>query len=221
MVYLAPPEKLAQAPQLPGWEETALQKQERYEQIANALYEVAYDPNTKPLFVGGTGRASTAATVLAIAFFESGFAHDVDVGPCYRGKPGTPFFKRCDGGLAVGLMQVRVDGDTTSQLMHGVEGLTRAEVFSDRKSMFRIGLHMVRKSFAACRKYGEDWSLNVYASGSCKYPDGRPSGLSVGRARLRLARKLLAEHPAPGPDSKYMVDSNEKNGGEVSLLEPR
>jgi hypothetical protein len=217
MVYLAPPDKLAEAPQLPGWEETSSEKQARYEEIAKSLYHVTYDPASKSLFSGKTGRARTAATLLAIAFMESGFAKDVDKGPCSKKRPPG---MDCDGGQAAGLGQIRlVDGETILPI-HGVEGKTQKDIFADRELMFRIQLHMVTKSFASCRRYGTDWALNVYASGSCtrskkptKIPgEGllkgsmvhEPDGLAAGRARLMLARRLLERSPIPGPDEQYL-----------------
>jgi len=217
MVYLAPPDKLAAAPQLQGWEETASEKQARYEEIAQALYHVTYAPETKSLFGGKHGRARTAATLLAIAFMESGFAKDVDKGPCSKQRPPG---MDCDGGQAAGLGQIRLVDGATIQPIHGVEGKTQKDIFGDRELMFRIQLFMVTKSFASCRRYGADWALNVYASGSCtrskkaqKVPgDGllkgqlvhEPDGLGAGRARLMLARRLLERSPIPGPDAEYL-----------------
>lgn len=218
MVYLAPPDKLAAAPQLRGWEETAEQKHERYQEIAQALYHVTYDPSRRSLFGGKDGRARTAATLLAIAFMESGFARDVDKGPCSKDRPPG---MDCDGGQAAGLGQIRLVDGTTILPIHGVEGKTQKDIFADRELMFQIQLFMVTKSFASCRRYGADWALNVYASGSCtrskkaqKIPgEGllkgqvvhEPDGLAAGRARLVLARRLLARAPIPGPDKDYLT----------------
>lgn len=226
MTFLAPPEKLAALPQYPGWEETADDKRARYTEIAEALYHVTYNPKVKPLYVGPRARAHTAATLLALAFVESGFAKDVDKGPCSskRGKG-----MDCDGGNAAGLGQIRLDDGKSILAIHGVEDKTKAEIFGDRELMFGIELFMVRRSFQSCRKYGADWSLNVYASGSCTRSRsiekiagsgpfaGKmvpvPDGLLAGRARLDLARRLLSRQPAPGPDSEYLVPIAETGDG--------
>jgi hypothetical protein len=218
MTFLAPPEKLAALPQYPGWEETADDKLARYTEIAEALYHVTYDPKQKPLYVGPRARAHTAATLLALAFVESGFAKDVDKGPCSSKRPRG---MDCDGGNAAGLGQIRLDDGQSILAIHGVEGKTKAEIFGDRELMFGIELFMVRRSFQSCRRYGADWSLNVYASGSCtrsKNPvdkiagDGilkgkmvpLPDGLLKGKARLDQARRLLSRQPVPGPDKEYL-----------------
>jgi hypothetical protein len=218
MVYLAPPDKLAAAPQLQGWEETAEDKHARYKEIAEALYHVTYDEGRRPLFGGSRGRARTAATLLAIAFMESGFAKDVDKGPCSTKRPPG---MDCDGGQAAGLGQIRLVDGLTILPIHGVEGKTQKDVFADRELMFSIELFMVARSFASCRKYGADWALNVYASGSCtrsKKPNKisgegllagqlvhEPDGLAAGRVRLVLARRLLSRTDVPGPDKDYLV----------------
>jgi hypothetical protein len=196
MTSLAPPERLAAIPQLPGWAETAQEKRERYEQIAQALYEVVYDPQSRPLYGGNKGRAYTALQLLTIAYMESGFAKDVDKGPCYRG-PG--FKNRCDAGRAKCLMQIRVDVETVAGL-HGVAGLAGDELHANRHECFRAGLHMVRRSFRACSKLGPDHRLDVYASGRCNV------GFISGRARLKLAERIWHEKkPNPGPDSAFLL----------------
>lgn len=217
MVYLAPPEKLAAAPQYAGWEETAPQKQERYQEIAEALYKVVYAPDAKSIYGGARGRAHTAVTLLALSFMESGFAHDVDKGPCSSSRPRG---MDCDGRQAAGLGQIRVEQGKTLLAMHGIEGKTQEDIFADRELMFRIELFMVRQSFLSCRKYGADWALNVYASGSCTRAtksaaftmlDGKlvpePDGLPPGRTRLLLARRLIARAPVPGPDKDFVLPS--------------
>lgn len=197
MTSLAPPERLAAIPQLPGWTETAEDKRERYQEIAQALYEVVYDPESKPLYGGSKGRAYTALQLLSIAYMESGFAKDVDKGPCYRGKG---FKNRCDAGRAKCMMQIRVDDGVTVLGLHGVEGLTGEQLHADRHACFRAGLHMVRRSFRACTKLGPEHRLDVYASGQCG------GGFVSGRARLKLAERIWHERkPNPGPDLDFLL----------------
>src|SRR5262249_30979675 len=52
----------------------------RYTAIARALADVALDPEEKPLFDGPTGRARTAAMLLALSYHESAWRRDVDLG---------------------------------------------------------------------------------------------------------------------------------------------
>jgi hypothetical protein len=217
MTFLAPPDKLAALPQYPGWEETAEDKFARYTEIAEALYHVTYDRKTKSLFVGPRGRARTAATLLALAFVESGFAKDVDKGPCSKKRPKG---MDCDGGRAAGLAQIELGDETTMLERHGVEGKTKADIFGNRELMFGIELVLVRRSYQSCAKYGPDWALNSYASGSCTRAKSNqqiagtgifagkmvpmPDGYLKGKARLDQARRLLNRMPVPGPDSEYL-----------------
>lgn len=197
MTTLAPPERLASIPQIPGWAESAEEKRERYGEIARALYEVVYDPASRGLFGGPKGRAYTALQLLSIAYMESGFAKDVDKGPCYQGRG---FRGRCDGGRAKCMMQIRVDDGVTILALHGVAGLTGEQLHADRHACFRTGLHMVRRSFRACTKLGPDHRLDVYASGYCG------GGYGPGRARLKLAERIWHERkPNPGPDLAFLL----------------
>lgn len=191
MIAKAPPDRLASLPQFRGWEETAEQKRVRYGEIAEAVYRVTYDPAESPVFGGKLGRARTATLLLAIAFYEGGFAHDVDKGPCFReGKHKG----RCDGGLSACLMQLRVGRGTTT------EGWTQADLFADREKCFRAGLHRVQTSFRACRRDGDaDARLDAYVSGLCH------GGTPAGRARLALGRSLF-DRPGrpPGTDDAFL-----------------
>lgn len=214
MVQAAPPAKLAAAYQLPGYEETVEEKQVRYESFASDLYEVVYDPSVKPLFGGKKGRAMTAATILGVAFHESGFAHDVDKGPCYRGRNGRDV--RCDGGMSACVMQIKLGAGTTTLRSHGFEGLTQADLFRDRKLCFRVGLHLIRRSFVACSKQGPEGKLNAYASGVCTL------GLDKSKELLAIVRRFVADRSKiPGPDKLLLLPAREGLAVKISLLEPR
>lgn len=187
MVAFAPPEDRARGPQFPGHEETQEQKEARYQSIADDLYAVVYDPNETPLFKGQKGRARTAALMLAIAYHESGFAHDVDVGPCYRGKGGQS--ARCDHGRSACLMQIHIGDKTTSQ------GYTQEELFTDRKKCFRAGLGLIRRSLSECRHLDTKHRLNAYASGVCTQGDEGSERL------MSLMDKFVAKRALPADDA--------------------
>jgi hypothetical protein len=173
MTLAAPPARVTSYPSFPGWTETSEQRAERYEAIARAALEVAFDPNERPLYeTGRDRRARTAATLLAVAFHESGFAPDVDKGPCYQDPLKNIF--RCDSGRSACLMQVHVGAGVTK------EGWTRDELFADRAKCFRAGLHLLRRSVIACRDNEPEEKLAAYAGGSCK-----------GEKARRAARELF------------------------------
>lgn len=199
MVQVAPPDRLAAGPQLPGWEETAEQKLERYESIAQDLHRVVYDPAFRPLHSGRKGRASTVALVLGVAYHESGFARDVDHGPCYRG-PGNA--GRCDGGTSVSLMQIRVGAGAT------VEGWTRDDLFADRTKAFRAGIRLLRQSMRACSKLPSEHWLSAYASGACDNPLGHRRSSEL----VSLGRRFAGLKPVPGPDAMFLSTSDSDAG---------
>lgn len=191
MIQVAPPERLAAQPQIPGHEETAEEKRVRYESIATDLYTTVYDPTVTPLFRGSKGRAMTAVLELAVAFHEGGFAHDVDKGPCYQGKG---FRGRCDGGLAACLMQIELGDGTTK------EGWSKADLFADRQKCFRAGLSVLRRSMSSCRKLPPQLQLGVYAQGSCTSPVGQRKS----RELYGQFRQFVAKADLPGPDESMM-----------------
>ncbi len=183
MSLTAPPERAATEKPMPGWAETVEERRDRYAAIADAARAVAFDPNERPVFGGKHARARTAALLVAIAYHESGFARDVDLGPCYRGKADDG--KRCDEGRAACLMQIHIsDGQTA-------EGYTRDELFADRTKCFRSGLHLVRRSFQACRELPEKHRLASYASGTCK------GGLRGSEELMALYGKFSTRLPIP------------------------
>jgi hypothetical protein len=195
LVLLAPPERLAAAPALPGWAETTQERTARYEAIAADLAAVVFDPGVRPVYGGPEGRARTATLVLALAYMESGFAPDVDQGPCYRGPPGSKLHGRCDGGLSACLLQIRLGAGTTR------EGWTQQDLFADRRKCFTAGLRLVRQSTRAAQRagLGEDDLLRVYASGSVS------RGAKESKVRLALARKLIARGGLPANDGNLFV----------------
>lgn len=212
MTQAAPPAKLAAQYQLPGHEETAEQKTLRYEEFATDLYKVAYDPSVQPLYNGPKGRALTAAVLLAIAFHESGFAHDVDKGPCYRGKNGKD--GRCDSGRSACSMQVQVGAGTTTLGAHGIDGLTQADLFADRKLCFKAAMHIVRRSFR-CKHQPDGGRFNLYASGNCN------EGLKPSREITGTVHRFLADQSRiPGPDATFLLPLPVPPSTTVSLLDP-
>jgi hypothetical protein len=199
MASLAPPEVAAAQPAFPGWAETAEERAARYESIASDLAAVVYAPETRPLYSGRRARARTAALLVALAFKESGFAPDVDRGPCVKIRDPKTGYARCDGGASACMLQVRTGAGTT------LEGWTREELFADRKKCFTAGMNAARRSFVACARLGLDSLLNVYASGTCER--GGPQG----KERLDLALRLVSRPGAP-------IDAAVSNGASPASL---
>ncbi|WP_437781524.1 hypothetical protein [Sorangium sp. So ce1097] len=141
----------------------------RYHEIASAAAKVAYDPELKPLFGGPRGRAETMALILSIAYHESGYRRDVDLGlgKLARGE-----------GVDSCLLQVRVGAGKTR------EGWSHEDLVGDREKCFRAGLSLIRKSFGACRKQDARDRLSAYTRGRCIDND------KYSRARIGRAMKV-------------------------------
>lgn len=158
LLHVAPPERLAALPQLPGWAETSAAKRARYEAIAADIASAVY-------MTPEQHQRQAAALLVAIASHESGFAPDVDAGRCYRG-PG--WRSRCDGGRAVSLWQLQ----------------GRPELAGDRAGAARAALSLATRSIRACSSKGPDAGLRLYASGSCQR--GQPESAAMLQLARRL-----------------------------------
>lgn len=161
--------------------ETPEEGKARYEEIAKAVERVAFDPSVKPLYKGDRARSQTMALLLSIAYHESGFRKDVDlgIGKLARGS-----------GLDSCVMQVRVGAGKTQ------EGWTHKDLVSDREKCFRAALAIVRRSFNQCRKLDQlDW-LGGYTRGRCVPNE------PFSRSRVGLARKAPR---APVPDAEVAI----------------
>ncbi|HTN92080.1 MAG TPA: hypothetical protein VL242_50770 [Sorangium sp.] len=148
----------------------------RYHEIASAAAKVAYDPELKPLFGGPRGRAETMALLLSIAYYESGYRRDVDlgIGKLSRGS-----------GLDSCLLQVRVGAGRTR------EGWSHEDLVADREKCFRAGLALIRRSFGACRKQDARDRLSAYTRGRCIEND-KHSRARIGRA-LNVPRAPMTD----------------------------
>jgi hypothetical protein len=195
MVAFAPPEKASY--DFAGHDETVEARTARYVSIAEDVYAVAFDPDIEPLYAGPKGRQRTALLVLAIAFHESAFAHDVDVGPCYRGRDGQN--ARCDHGRSACIMQIHVGEGKTP------EGYTQADLFADRKKCLRSAIARSRSSLGECKHLDEKHRLNAYASGVCTRGDAQSEELAD------LVAKFAAKVKAPPEDdASYMPGAEAK-----------
>ncbi len=119
------------------------------------------------------------AVLVAIGTHESAWAPDADRGPCWRGVNNDS--PRCDAGRAAGPWQVQArNADDMRKL------------FADRRYAARRALDLVRRSAAACvPRFGAEAALRAYAGGTCT------RGIKESADMVRLARRLLREHPPP------------------------
>jgi hypothetical protein len=172
--------------------ETPDEGRARYADIAKSAMEVVYDPGRRPLFGGSRGRAQTMALLLSIAYHESGFRRDVDLG---LGKLAR------GSGVDSCLLQIRVGAGRTA------DGWSHEDLVRDREKCFRAGLAVMRRSFNACRHLDPlDW-LGAYTRGRC-VADERHS-----RSRVGLARKAPR---VPLEDSAVLAALKEEGAGAVA-----
>lgn len=131
MLAWAPPRALAELPY--------------YQEVAHDVADVALAADEPPVFDGADARERTAVLLLSIAYYESGFARDVDQGR-----------RRGDSGRAVCLMQVQ---------------LRAGESLRDRRACIALGLARVRESLALCAREAPADRLGGYVRGHCRADD--------------------------------------------------
>jgi len=181
MLVAAPP---ARGRTYPGAVETKEEGEQRYAEIARAVVEVAYDPTEAALFGGKQGRARTAMLLASVAFFESGYRRDVDLG--------VGRWARGDSGASHCLMQVNIGKNKTA------EGWNGPELVASRDKCFRAGLHVLAASMRACRSLPAVDRLAAYVSGRCV------PGLPGARSRMEFAMRSFAQRPPPGLDDQVI-----------------
>lgn len=190
LLWLSPPEHRARLQEARGravpveQRETVAEGRARYATIAEDLDAVLEDPSTW-VSSGARAKERTAAMVLAVAFFESGFRKDVDRG---EGRLG-----RGDKGRSWCLMQIQTGtgggtvpvGDTVARTWTG------PDLVADRRKCLRAGALMIKASFQACRAQKTGDRLSAYTTGACR--DDEP----VSRMRVAKAAEILRHFPLP------------------------
>lgn len=159
--------------------ETKAQAIERYHEIAEAIYEVAHE--SEPLFGGSSGRLRTAALLLAVAHYESGFRRDIDLGLARRklSKYGWNDYGRSWCMLQLNLGKRGNDSAETTP-----QGWTGRQLLDDRTKCFSAGLEAMRRSMTACSQNAPSHRLAAYASGSCD------KGMRASKLRIDKGRKV-------------------------------
>lgn len=188
MIVAAPPNR----PQFePAAIESVAQAQERYQGIAQAVAQVAFDPSETP--IPGTSRSYTAALLLSIAYHESSFRRDVDlgIGRMKLAKSGWNDF-----GRSWCMMQVNLGTKQIPDTRPGHEGSWReesssqtsegwwgSELLADREKCFRAGLHILQRTWG-CRGGIQADSLSKYAGGECYIKADEDKAKESGDERL-------------------------------------
>lgn len=188
----APPATAWRPPGGPHADETPHQRTLRYKSIATDIYQVVFAERTKT--IAGMSRIATAGFLVGMAVGESSLAPDADLGPCYRGTKALRH--RCDGGLAVGILQVQM-------------GKRYQKPFWDnRRKLIGRALRGLRGSFYVCRKNPLPERLAAYGAGSCESEKGK----AASRKRWKLIQRVRAA-VLPPKDTKRYVIAEPKEGG--------
>lgn len=134
--------------------ETEQEHAARMEQIAQDIVFVTYDPAEAPIIpLKDNARRLSTMLVFEVARHESSFYYNID-----QNKGKKP---RGDKGNSWCMMQINIGSGKTSQ------GWTGPEIIADRQKCIRAGYQYMKRSFGACRRYGQQYGLSAYASGTC------------------------------------------------------
>lgn len=182
----------------PENKETVEETTQRYNAIARATVDVAYDPLRAPLVREEEyARAKTALLLLAVASYESGFLRGVDLG---LGKKGRGDYGRSHCMMQINLGRNRTDTSVLTKLIG--EEWSGNDLVEDRVKCFTAGHVLISKSLNACRQLPFHHRLAAYASGSCE------GGHQESRLRLTRGINWYALHKAPVADSVVMDEHN-------------
>jgi hypothetical protein len=166
---LCPPERAETETTYPEARETVQQRRQRLEEVAADIAWAAADSATERPVPLKDGRTA-AAYLVAVAWKESGFKRDVDVGPCAPER--VRLLKWCDNGRAKTMWQ-----------------LWNLDEWPSRGQAAKLAVVRMRNSMSACRDLPPDEQLAEYASGNCRGADAKKKS----RDRVRLAWRLLSQ----------------------------
>jgi len=172
---------------VPEAKETLEEAESRYMAIASAIVDVAYNEKEKPVFSGEYGRGRTASLLASVALFESGYRRDVDFG---IGRLG-----RGDGGRSWCMMQINIGTGTVPDSDPIVSTWTGKDLVSDRYKCFTAGLHIMRRSMAACASLPLRYKLSAYTTGKCQ---------KEAKAESRMLKAFSMSKP-PIKDGEAMI----------------
>lgn len=163
MVALSPPARDAVRVTYVEAQESVEERTARYDSIALDVARAV-----KVLSAGE--RKGAAQLLIAIAWHESGFAKDVDLGPC---APKRLAIGGCDRGRARGLWQVQ------------------AFDWGHREEAAGLAMKLAFRSMTACRKLPVEERLAAYAGGTCASVMGQKRSREVWTV-LRKIKELRA-----------------------------
>jgi len=156
--------------------ESELEMKSRYQDIADDLVDAIHD--SPPIFKGHRADLDTAALLVAIAKFESGFRKDIDNGTV-----------KGDSGRSVCLMQINLGNSKVRVGDDEMRSWFAKDILLDRKKCFMVAIETIRESMRACKAYKGSDVLSMYTTGSCKKNEKYASH------RWNLAKSLIKDIP--------------------------
>mgnify|MGYP000942144439 CR=1 FL=1 len=156
--------------------ESETEMKSRYQDIANDMVDAI--EASKPIFKGDRAELDTAALLISIAKFESGFRKDIDDG-IVKGDSGRSV---CLAQINIGNSKVRVGDDEMRSWM-------AKDLIMDRKKCFMVAIETIRESMRACKGYKGSDMLSMYTTGTCQKDE------KYARHRWNLAKHLIKTNP--------------------------
>lgn len=192
---------------VPEARESKEQAEQRYREIAEAVFDASFDPNVQPVFPGDKGRASTAMIVTAMFYMESGFRRDVDLGTSRHRlrRAGLNDFGRswCMGQINLGAKKEKdAQGrviETSATLSK--EGWTGPELQSDRRKCAISTINLIRASTYACKDLPREERLAAYAAGNCDSDAGKMAS----RARMAFFNRWVHRNRPNATDTQVIL----------------
>jgi hypothetical protein len=162
--------------------------------VAREMLATAFDDNEAPLYAGASARSHTALLEASVASLESQLRWDVQQGHCRKSE--------CDGGDAVGFMQVQpgptglflTDIGTWGYAKRDTQTVITAKDMLDPMTNLKVGLHFIRASLQDVGTLGE------YTG------EGKDGPLA--QHRKGQADRYWRSHPAPFKDEELFGGIN-------------
>jgi hypothetical protein len=171
------------------YEDTAV-REARFGEIAQDFAQVALNEDEAPLFPGEYGRAHTALFEASVAFNESGFREEVDLGKV-----------RGDKGKSICIMQIQLG--QPKPFDYSEEWL-----LEDRKNCLSAGLEMIRTH--RCSTNNLRTMMRSYVSGDCNTRTDPNEEMVVARTALNEVVGYV----------NFMKHLRKENFKFISLVEP-
>jgi hypothetical protein len=204
--------------------ESYAQEDARRREIVEAIVDHSFDISMQPLFTGEKARSASAMFLLVKMYAESGFRRDVRLGLAREKYANTGLNDSgrswCLGQLMLGLKVIPWNGEyATDSATTTEEGWTGRDLVKDTNKCVIATLHVLKRSFGACRRLPSDQRLAAYAAGRCDSVQGQKISEIRFRAYRHWWRTTLHKHPGK-TDAQILAALVEERATLVALTPP-